>query len=244
MKIFCLAAALLLLLETGCGARIGLLRPPAVSTTASSGGGSVFAAEDFSKPTSVVLPNTCLGTQPPGEVHCDYLTGEYQLAVVDPNFDQGALVYPTLLLPPDVTVALDVHLANAGTALSDIWIRCRTNFFPPASAGAYSFGIQPTEGTFTLSRLDAGPGSSTSSVVNLLGSKRPQGPVHRGTASNHVELTCKGDAVTASINGIQVASVHDSTYASGRVQLGAGVPEGTTPGVVDARITKLVIRHP
>ena len=41
-----------------------------------------------------------------------------------------------------------------------------------------------------------------------------------GGGSNHLELTCVGSTLTARINGMTVATVTDSTYASGRSALG------------------------
>ena len=44
--------------------------------------------------------------------------------------------------------------------------------------------------------------------------------VRPGNETNHLELDCIGDRITARINGQQIASFNDSTIGNGKVDLG------------------------
>lgn len=66
--------------------------------------------------------------------------------------------------------------------------------------------------------------------------------MQQGNQSNHVELDCSGGAISASINGTQVASVQDSTYAQGRNQIAAGPTNANTQHIAtDVRLDNLTI---
>jgi hypothetical protein len=47
--------------------------------------------------------------------------------------------------------------------------------------------------------------------------------IRRRTAVNHVELSCVGGSIVATVNGTIVASVRDATYRAGRMWTGASV---------------------
>ena len=63
--------------------------------------------------------------------------------------------------------------------------------------------------------------------------------------SNHLELSCLGNAITASINGSQVASVEDRTYAQGQAGILAGTFTTTAPATLfDVRFDNLAVSVP
>ena len=94
--------------------------------------------------------------------------------------------------------------------------------------------VAPATGQFALERHD----SLTAGAV--LVPFQSSAAIRRGNASNHLELACVGSTIAARINGIDVASVQDSTYDSGLVMVNAGRSESVA---VEARFDNLMIRE-
>ena len=55
--------------------------------------------------------------------------------------------------------------------------------------------------------------------------------INRGTATNRMEVTCRGSILTMAINGVVVAEVVDGTYTSGDIALYAGTFRDPGEGV-------------
>ncbi|HEX6512515.1 MAG TPA: hypothetical protein VF157_09475, partial [Chloroflexota bacterium] len=93
----------------------------------------------------------------------------------------------------------------------------------------YEFYIYPASGSFGVQRV-----GENSQVLVRDTSK----DVKPGTSSNHLELTCAGNALAATVNGALVASVTDTTYAEGRATISAGAYSDHT---ADSRFTNLTV---
>jgi hypothetical protein len=169
-----------------------------------------------------------------------YSQGEYQIVKTDPAANTLAIDS----IPgnyPDVSIAIDVRLAsldrdsNAGQG-ELIGCRYRRGLAGNDAVSGYELLFFPAQGIFNLARVDAGK------VVSLT-----NGPAS-GTPTlgvpHHLELTCFGDTLTASVDGKQVASVHDTTYSVGMTFIGAGVQTAFLPGTVDARFSNVVLTQP
>ena len=72
-------------------------------------------------------------------------------------------------------------------------------------------------------------GISGTSNVTLLDQKSTA--IKQGDAMNHIELSCVGNTMTLTINGVQVGQVQDGAYATGRHFIGVGGtgPAGAVP---------------
>ena len=66
--------------------------------------------------------------------------------------------------------------------------------------------------------------------------------VHRGHETNRLELTCVDRTISASVNGVPVASVQDGAYRTGHLWLGAGVLDARLLPV-EARFRNLIVHQ-
>jgi hypothetical protein len=89
-----------------------------------------------------------------------------------------------------------------------VFVSCREQ-----SNTYYELAVWPEERRFRLFRWGNGQ------RVDLV-PMQPSSSIRRGTVPNLLELTCAGDVIEASINGVIVASVQDSTYTYGRASFG------------------------
>jgi hypothetical protein len=112
-------------------------------------------------------------------------------------------------------------------------VGCRLTFKAGQLSGYYVLGVAPALGGFGLER------HQVDRAVQLVPFQQ-SAAIHRGGVSNRLELTCVQSTLTARINGIEVASVQDSTYDSGPVVLATG--RSGSIGV-EARFDNLVVRE-
>jgi hypothetical protein len=131
----------------------------------------------------------------------------------------------------DLRVSVDARLAE-GTEERWVGVACRMN---PRNGTAqfYALLTVPATGQFALSNFD---GYRWIHLVPFQSSA----VVRRGNASNHLELTCVGSTIRARINGAEVASVQDGTYASGYVAVVVYRDEGLP---LEARFDNLIVRE-
>ena len=213
---------------SACGHRFRAGLPSAPSTPTPVGtpaSGTVLAADDFSDPSIGLLPRSCTGapTLAGNAYECGYFNSEYQLAVPQPTTQGIALAlvpgsYATRLPASNTTVDVDVRLATIGAGLPSVALRCRRILQSPAAIQGYELTIAPGAGAFTLLRFDPTAGNAGTNAVRLAGPQLSPA-IQQGVASNHLRLTCNGSTITATINGMQVASVQDNTYQFGQVEL-------------------------
>jgi hypothetical protein len=110
-------------------------------------------------------------------------------------------------------------------------VGCRFNSNPNGNRG-YRLRVEPAAGLYRLVREDG-----TRDVFLRRDSTSPA--IRRGNDSNRIEITCSGTTISAAINGTVVATVQDSTYASGALVIGVGArASGLTS---EARFDNLLI---
>ena len=158
-----------------------------------------------------------------------YIGGEYQVrlsSAAKPFRASGAnSVFANL------QVAVDARVAE-GTEGRWVGIACRLNP-KDGTAQFYALLMVPATGQFALSNFD---GSRWVHLVPFQSSEA----VRRGTASNHLELICVGSTLIARINGTEVASAQDRTYASGYVAVVVGHDQDIS---TEARFDNLIVRE-
>jgi hypothetical protein len=120
----------------------------------------------------------------------------------------------------DATIEVDVMHPNPVTSES-AEVLCRTG---------YLFTVT-TVGTYTLFRNTPTPFKT---VVPVTASPA----INKGTAWNHLELTCVGNTITGSVNGTQLFSVIDIPLGSGRLGI---VAAGTGTRTWEARFDNLKV---
>jgi hypothetical protein len=179
--------------------------------------GTVLLSDSFDDAESGVLPRV---SGNPEDFSLDYADGEYVIRKLNPRDNR----LPTATLPgahEDTTLAIDVRLVGA-TADQYAALICRSQFSDPPEgetfqqSSEYRLVVLPTIGEFALTRYDA------SRQINLV-SWQETLAINPGDQTNHVELTCAGNTISASINGVEVASVEDATYRAGAMLIGVGV---------------------
>jgi hypothetical protein len=206
--------------------------------------GTILLADNFSDPSNGQLPQS---SDRPDKTAIGYVSGEYRLAVVDPDYPLGAIAgVPGTY--SDATINLDARMLPQSKPQAAFYLRARGTMTPDGYSG-YSLGIYPLQGAFSLGRVDPGSDSSTASITNLLGGPALQtsAAIKRGTAVNHVQFTCQDEAIRVSINDQLVASIRDDKLQAGRISLAAAFGTGgrlNISGPIDVRLSNLVISTP
>ena len=144
------------------------------------------------------------------------------------SFDSGELVFERLANPAsgfniagvpgpynDTAVSASVRLPNA-SPVQYVGLGCRVMQSAVGPNQLYALMVFPSLQTFGLVRADNGQSTlitewTTSPAINPI-----------ATASNRLELTCAGETIAASINGVEVGSVRDTAHQSGGVVLIVG----------------------
>ena len=189
--------------------------PAAPAATAMPAPGTVVFSDNFDDVTRPNFPlNQRSATESKG-----YIDGQYEMIDGNPNFGVFETVPGTY---PNATIALDVRLMG-GPPIAAALVACRSE-----GANAYVFGILP-EG-IVPGRFPGAPPTFIGPRVRLvrqqpgadatLIDEGPSPPVRGKGEWNHVELTCNGSTISASVNGTEVLSVLDSTYSGGRHRFG------------------------
>ncbi len=199
---------------------IGGSPTPGATATPGAGAGAILLADNFDNPASGWLPRSA--TQPGQRL--SYVDGEYMVQK-DP---EAAAVF--IQLPgayPDASMGVDVRLIGSDSDLGvQLW--CRFQREPPVRA--YAFVLRPDLRSFRLARLD--PGSSV-----VLADWQPSASILRGNETNRVELRCAGSTISATVNGVPVVSVSDSTYQGG----GFALVVAAAGSAADVRLDNLIV---
>ncbi|MER3439515.1 MAG: hypothetical protein C4346_19050, partial [Chloroflexota bacterium] len=172
-------------------------------------------------------------SQDPSRVRFAYESGEFVISLLDeatPNRAQAGL--PGWFTGTIATV--DARLTGE-TARRFIAMSCRGNEF---GVGGYELILQPDSRTFALWRWDSsGSGVPLATGVGVAA-------MNPDAQTNHLELRCIGDTISASINGTEVARKSDVTSTAGTASLSVGVLSGVPSGASEARFDNLVITSP
>jgi hypothetical protein len=195
--------------------------------------GTAVVSDSLMDAATGILPPTFSG---PG-YQAGYLQGEYQVQKVDPAATNSA----SLEIPvnyADVTIDVDTHLASLdqnGNSGQEVLLGCRQVHPDGMTANGYRLYFTPATGTWSLVRVDP------TTTVPL-----STGQMSDSTASSphHLQLTCSGSTIAASVDAIELASVKDSTYTVGKPAIGAAVDASSLPGTIDARFSDLVLSQP
>jgi hypothetical protein len=206
--------------------------------------GSVLLADDMSDPAEGKLPQS---SDRPTDFTQAYANGAYVVTTYgQTTFDKrptANVTFPHEVDAPlpgryaDVTIAVDAELAEPRND-QYVDVACRAQ--DPTST--YHLTLAPASGAFQIIRWKGG-------VPESLTGNRHSAAIHLGSAPNHLELRCKGPALSASINGESVASANDDTFAEGGLALGVGqAPPGVFPppatalgGKIEARFRGLLV---
>jgi hypothetical protein len=195
--------------------------------------GTAVVSDSLMDAATGVLPPTFSGAGYQG----GYVQGEYQVQKVDPAATNTA----SQEIPvnyADVTIAVDTHLASLdqnSNSGQEVLLACRLVHPDGMTANGYRLYFAPATGSWSLARVDP------TSTVPL-----STGQMSDSTASSphHLQLTCSGSTIAASVDQMQLVSVQDSTYTVGKPAIGAAVDASSLPGTIDARFSDLVLSQP
>lgn len=188
------------------------------------GGTRVLQSDNFADPATGILPQSSTNTT----VQLGYVDGEYQIAVTDSSSPPQFVAIPGLY--SDTTTQVDARVVG-DPANQIVAVYCRRQDSP---VSGYRFDVYPGSGTADLVKND-------NNVLTLLQETIQSPAIHSGNESNHLDLTCTGDTILASVNGSQIAAVRDSSFQGGYSALvGGAVTERTS----DARFGHLVVSEP
>jgi hypothetical protein len=162
-----------------------------------------------------------------GDGMTDYDANTYRIVVSQPNTDYWGNPGQDY---EDVRVEVDAA-KNDGSDNNDFGIICRYQ----DKSSFYAFLVS-SDGFYAIAKVVGGE-------YNLLGldGMLPSDAIQQGQATNHVRADCVGTTLTLHVNGQQVYSVEDDTYASGDVGLIAGTFD--EPGT-DIRFDDFVVYRP
>jgi hypothetical protein len=132
----------------------------------------------------------------------------------------------------DATIAVDARLVG-DTADRTIILLCRVTQASAAHSG-YLFQINPSAGQSLLTKLDNGRPAT-------LVPWSPTAAIKAGVATNHLELDCLGNSITARVNGVEVFRVTDpAALPPGDVEIGVSrLAPGQ--GTAEARFSNLTV---
>jgi hypothetical protein len=215
------------------------------STAPVAASGTILASDNFSNPSSGLLPTV---SSRPSEWKVGYLNGSYQIASVGSgsNLDDTALIKGTY---GDVSVSVDASTPHGTNVAGDETVRlyCRRQASGSGFTG-YRFQFSPSTNGWGVYRGDGNTGYTLSGVQYAPG-------IPSADTTHHLNLTCSGNRISASVDGKQVGAYQDQSYASGQAALGVGnftlndqwqiIPlHSAWPGTYDARFSNLVLTQP
>lgn len=157
----------------------------------------------------------------------EYSDGVYRIFVNEPNLDIWSLAGLDL---SDVRIEVDA-LKVGGERDNRFGVICRAvnpeSFYTFIVSSDGYYGIGKIRGQdYTLIGMDA---------------LQPTEAINKGSAINRLRADCIGDTLTLYVNGVRLAEVRDSDFASGDIGLIAGTYQ--TPGT-DIRFDNLVVYQP
>jgi len=192
---------------------------PGATPTAGTGAAAILLADNFDNPASGWLPRSA--TQPGHRV--GYVDGEYMVQK-DPELPAVFIQVPGAY--PDASMGVDVRHIESDTGQA-IQLWCQ---YQAVQLGAYIFVLRPDLRSFRLVRQDQ-------AIAVVLAKWQPFASILRGNETNRVELRCAGSTISATVNGVPVVSVSDSTYQTG----GFALAVGTAGSAADVRLDNLMI---
>jgi hypothetical protein len=201
----------------------------AVAPTPTVDPSTALFVDDFREPSTGKLPKA--STDPRFDLGYD--NGEYLIKRLDPSYSRvsGFLVPGEFA---DAVFRANVHLTDTPEGRF-IQTMCRWQ----SPGGYYALDVRTDTGSFVLYRY-----STSDNHFTYLADWQRSPAVHLGTEANDLELSCIGDVIAATINGIRVASGRDSTLSRGRLWLGLGLFADWLPAPGELRVAKLGVYRP
>jgi hypothetical protein len=176
---------------------------PTLAPTAVPGPGAILLSDNFDDPSQARLP---VASGAP-ERSLGYIDGQYEIRNGDP--DPGGVV--GVRLPgtyTDSTIAVDARVVGGPDNPRRIILECRG---APSGQSSYRLRVYPDRQRFQIERLQG------RQAVTLL--ELPTTAV-RPDSFNHIEFTCAGTSLSATINGVAVGQTQDSTFTTGEHGIG------------------------
>ncbi len=192
------------LIISGCGA------VPLGTATASANAPVLLYEDDFSDPTSGWEVSSQGGLK-------DYYQGTYHIKIDDPNIFSWSTIEQSF---GDVSMTVDVAFTG-GADLAEMGLICRMQnnqdfyFFTFRSDGAYAV-FKMYQGNEIFIGMEGYQFSDA---------------IHTGLNTNLVEVVCRGEELSLTINGTPLVTVDDSSYQVGDVGVIAGAFEQTDVNV-------------
>ena len=193
-----------------------------VADATSVGTGAVLLADDFDNAESGWLRHS---SADPSRFFLAYFGGKYNIRRIDPQFSglAGSAVPGSYA---DTTIAVDAQLDGEVTG-AHVALTCRAQ---TGSGSGYRLKLDPGVRGVQLQRRDAGTLIPISDVAR-------SDTIRGGTAENRLELSCVGATISARVNGVELLSVQDSSYAEGGHSL--SIAGGNAP--YSARFDNLIV---
>jgi hypothetical protein len=196
-------------------------------------------------PAGTVLatsPQLDTAADAPGQYIRVYEAGEYVIrtpasAAIGARFPgRGAAALPGAY--GDVQLSVDVRLVNPSDD-QYVDLACRSE----RGTAEYRFTVGPSLRWYGVFRW------AYDTAIRLNAGATPT--INAGSQMNHMELTCTGTVIDASINGTKIGSIRDSSFGFGGLAIGAGhysphFPTATPPlqSAVEAHFTNIVVTQP
>jgi hypothetical protein len=200
---FLLLVLSLTLATLACGLVSGSDEPVSPESESAPGpADDILFSDDFSN------PNSGWDQVNSSEGVTDYANGVYRIFVNTDNTDVWA--NPSLNFTDTI---IEVEATKVGGPDdNDFGIQCRYQ-----DTGNFYFFIISSDGFY-------GIGITQDGTQSLLGADKlqPSDDINLGNTTNNIRVDCVGNTLTLFVNGTQLISVQDDTFASGDVGLLAG----------------------
>ncbi|MEI6665506.1 MAG: hypothetical protein WCL53_05075 [Chloroflexota bacterium] len=195
---------------------------------------SVLLSEDFSgdpKRGKIPLITTGLGRDTQ-----EWVDGELRLRAYSTN----ANLVNIPLLAKDLVIAFDVRVTGDQN-VENVSVTCRSTANP---FGGYRLNVAPVSFSASLQRF-GGP-ATPGSIPNPTLVPSQQSQAIRGkNLVNHIELSCVGDQITGSVNGVTVATASDNVVTGpGTAQIGLSGASAAGAPAAEAAFDNVVVSSP
>ncbi len=224
-----IAAVALLLSIVVPGQAFGQTPPTPPSSSSSSSRpapvqiGPVLVSDDFQNPDRGLLPPASVD---PDSYEQGYESGYYVIRAVDEEWD-GMVELPLPGSYKDTRLSVDVR--SIGDRAGFVYLECRRN-----GNDGYLGAFLMDEGWYGIGRMQNGRISAISPV-----SVSPYGRLRQNGVT--LALTCIGDEITLSLDGIQLARGRDVAFTEGRLELALeAISSDDEPGSLEVRFANLV----
>jgi hypothetical protein len=158
-----------------------------------------------------------------------YLNGTYDIF----SQDEGSILWGVANKSfTDLVIDVDATQVSGPDSNNNAYgVYCRRT--GGDNSDAYAFFVSG-DGYYAIAKITSG---SFTYPVDWTSSDA----INQGNAKNHLTASCVGDHLSLSVNGTQIADVHDSTYTSGDIALAAGSMETTG---TEVQFDNLVVTEP